>query len=225
MTLAIYSWDWGVVFSHTTVQAMLIGIKTTILISLLGLAFGTAIGLGIALVRASNVPVVSQILYAYIDFFRTTPILVQLIWIFYVLPVMLGINFSPFTSGVITLSLNSGAFLSEIFRAGLVSINQGQRDAAKVLGLSTLQTLGYIVIPQALRRVLPAATNVFISIVKDSSLVSVVAVADMTYQAESAVAQTYRPFELYTMLAVLYFILTYPISLGVRALERRFRVT
>ena len=225
MLLFIYVWHWEVVFNHSTLLALWIGIKTTVLVSMLGLSLGVAFGLATATARVFRIPVLSQIVYGYVDFFRTTPVLVQLIWIFYVLPVMAGINLSAFVAGVITLGLNAGAFLSEIFRAGLLSINQGQRDAAKVLGLSQLQALWYVLIPQAVRRVLPAAVNVFISLVKDSSLVSIIAVSDLTYQAESAVAQTYRPFELYTALAVVYFLLTYPLSLAASAVERRFRVT
>jgi polar amino acid transport system permease protein len=166
-----------------------------------------------------------QIAYVYIDFFRTTPALVQLIWIFYVLPIILGLNLSPFTSGVIALSLNAGAFLAEVFRSGLQSISQGQHDAAYVLGLRRDQTWLRIIFPQAFRRVLPATGNVLIGLLKDSSLLSVVAVPELTYQMQTHVAVTFRPLELYTGLAIMYFVLTYPMSLAVSALERRYRVT
>jgi His/Glu/Gln/Arg/opine family amino acid ABC transporter permease subunit len=219
-----YQWDWGVVFNHHTLESFAVGIGITILVSALGLCIGIALGLITAIPRAAQVPVLSQLVHIYVDFFRTTPILVQLIWIFYVLPILLGINLSAFLAGSLTIGLNSGAFLSEIFRAGVVSVSQGQRDAAQMIGLSKAQALLYVVLPQALRRVLPALVNVFISVVKDSSLVSIIAVADITYRAESAVALTYRPFEFYTALAVLYFILTYPFSFLSSAIERRFHV-
>ena len=220
-----YKWDWAVVFNAHTLASFGNGVAVTAEVSFAGLALGLALGLATAVPRASKVPVASQLVYAYVDFFRTTPILVQLIWVFYVLPVLSGINLSAWMAGVLTIGLNSGAFLSEIFRGGLVSIGQGQRDAAQVLGLSRAQALLHIIVPQALRRVLPAVVNVLIVVVKDSSLVSIIAVADMTYRAEAAVAQTYRPFEFYTALAVVYFLLTYPLSLLSSAVERRFHVT
>jgi ABC-type amino acid transport system permease subunit len=173
----------------------------------------------------SKKPPFSWLAYVYTDFFRTTPPLVQLIWIFYVMPIVLHVSLSPVTSGVVALSLNAGAFLSEIFRAGLQSIERGQRDASMVLGLSSIQTFRHVVFPQAIRRVLPAAGNVFISLIKDSSLLSVIAVPELTYQSQIFVTNTFRPLELYTALAVLYFCLTYPLSLATSALERRYRLT
>lgn len=220
-----YQFDWSVVFNHDTLTAMIIGIKYTIVVSALSLLIGNILGLLIALVRISNRAPFSQITYVYINFFRTTPALVQLIWIFYVLPLILGIGLSAFASGVIALSLNSAAFLAEIFRAGLQSIARGQRDASFVLGLSRAQTFRYVILPQALRRVLPATGNVFISLIKDSSLLSVIAVPELTYQMQNMVSQTFRPLELYTAVAVLYFVLTYPLSLLTSAIERRFRIT
>lgn len=220
-----YQWDWSVVANRQTLESFGVGIGITAAVSAGGLCIGILLGLLTAIPRAAKVPVISQLVYVYVDFFRTTPILVQLIWMFYVLPVLLGINLSAFVAGTLTIGLNSGAFLSEIFRGGVVSVGQGQRDAAQILGLSKLQAMLYVILPQALRRVLPALVNVFISVIKDSSLVSIIAVADITYRAESAVALTYRPFEFYTALAVLYFVLTYPFSFLSSAVERRFHVT
>ncbi len=220
-----YNWDWSVVLNGPTLHSFAAGIGITAAVSAGGLAIGVALGLVTAVPRAAKVPGLSQIVHVYVDFFRTTPILVQLIWMFYVLPVLLGLNLSALLAGTLTIGLNSGAFLSEIFRGGVVSVGQGQRDAAQMLGLSRMQALIYVVMPQALRRVLPSLVNVFIAVVKDSSLVSIIAVADITYRAESAVALTYRPFEFYTALAVLYFVLTYPFSFLSAAVERRFHVT
>jgi His/Glu/Gln/Arg/opine family amino acid ABC transporter permease subunit len=220
-----YQFDWSVVFNHDTLTAAIIGIKFTLLVSALSLLFGNILGLLIALVRLSGKTPFTQIAYVYINFFRSTPALVQLIWIFYVLPILVGVSLSAETSGIIALTLNAGAFLAEIFRAGLQSIARGQRDASSVLGLSRLQTFRYVIFPQALRRVLPATGNVFISLLKDSSLLSVVAVPELTYQMQNAVSRTFRPLELYTAVAVVYFLLTYPLSLLTSALERRFRIT
>jgi polar amino acid transport system permease protein len=222
---ATYHIDWGVVFSHDTLTVVWIGVRYSLYVSGLSLVFGSAIGLLAALMRMSGRFPLVQIAYVYIDFFRTTPALVQLIWIFYVLPILAGINLSPITAGVVALSLNAGAFLAEVFRSGLQSISRGQRDAASVLGLSSPQTFMSIILPQALRRVLPAIGNTFIGLIKDSSLLSVIAVSELTYKIESQVAITYRPIELYSVMAVMYFVITYPLSLLTTALERRYRVT
>jgi polar amino acid transport system permease protein len=223
--LLAYTFDWATVFSHSTLQVIWFGLKYALIVSALSLVFGNAIGLVAALGRMSHRVPFTQIAYIYIDFFRTTPALVQLIWIFYAMPVLVGISLTPIWSGVLALSLNAGAFLAETFRSGLESISSGQRDAASVLGLSRRQTFVRIILPQAFRRVLPATANVFIGLIKDSSLLSVIAVPELTYQIQSQVQTTFRPLELYTVLAVTYFLLTYPLSLMSTWLERRYRVT
>jgi His/Glu/Gln/Arg/opine family amino acid ABC transporter permease subunit len=219
-----YQFDWSVVFSRDMITVVLIGLRYSLIVSVLSLAFGNLAGLVAAIMRISRKPPFSQIAYIYIDFFRTTPALVQLIWIFYVLPIIVGVEFSPITSGVIALSLNAGAFLAEVFRSGIESIAKGQTDAASVLGLSRSQAFLHIVLPQAFRRVLPATGNVLIGLIKDSSLLSVIAVPELTYQFQTDVARTFRPLELYTALAAMYFVVTYPLSLAATALERRYRV-
>jgi polar amino acid transport system permease protein len=224
-TLLGYQWDWHVLFTHDSLTVLKIGVKYTLLVSSLSLVFGTGLGLIAAMMRMSGKAPFSWIAYVYIDFFRTTPALVQLIWIFYVLPIVIGIGLSPITSGVIALSLNAGAFLAEVFRSGLQSIGKGQHDAAYVLGLRSDQKWVRVIFPQAFRRVLPATGNVFIGLLKDSSLLSIVAVPELTYQTQTHVANTFRPLELYTGLAIAYFVLTYPLSLATSALERRYRVT
>jgi His/Glu/Gln/Arg/opine family amino acid ABC transporter permease subunit len=220
-----YTWHWSVLFSHGALALLVTGLKYTLIVAALALVFGNVLGLLVALLRLSKKPPFAQLAYVYTDFFRTTPALVQLIWIFYVMPVLFHVSLSPVVSGVLALSLNAGAFLSEIFRAGLKSIGRGQRDAAFVLGLSPVQTFRHVVFPQAVRRVLPPAGNVFISLIKDSSLLSVIAVPELTYQSQTFVTNTFRPLEIYTALAVLYFALTYPLSLLTSALERRYPIT
>jgi His/Glu/Gln/Arg/opine family amino acid ABC transporter permease subunit len=220
-----YKFDWDVVFNRDMITIIVLGLKYTFLVSALSLLLGNVVGLLAALMRISRKVPFTQIAYIYIDFFRTTPALVQLIWIFYVLPILLGINLDPISAGVIALSLNAGAFLAEVFRAGIESISKGQRDAASVLGLSRIQSFVYVLLPQALRRVLPATGNVLIGLIKDSALLTTIAVPELTYQIQTDVARTFRPLELYTALACMYFVLTYPLSLAASALERRYRVT
>src|ERR1700741_4532656 len=177
-----YQFDWSVVFSHDMVAVVLIGLRYTLLVSVLSLVFGNVVGLVTAVLRISRKPPFAQIAYIYTDFFRTTPALVQLIWIFYVLPIILGVQFSPITSGVIALSLNAGAFLAEVFRGGLESIAKGQSDAASVLGLSRWRAFVHVLLPQAFRRGLPATGSVLIGLIKDSSLLPIIAVPELTYQ-------------------------------------------
>ena len=223
--IAAYHWDWSAVFNHAVGQLALTGLKYTLEVCALSFVFGSTLGLIVAGLRMSRTPPFTQIAYIYIDFFRTTPALVQLIWVFYVLPILIGVSLSPVTSGVVALSLNASAFFAEVFRGGIQSIPQGQWDAASVLGYRWRSTVFRIILPQGLRRALPATANIFISLLKDSSLLSVIAVPELTYQAQTQAAQSFRPLELYTALAVAYFVLTYPLSLASTWLERRFRVT
>lgn len=220
-----YQWVWSTVFDHATLTIVWIGIRYTLLVSALSLVCGTLLGLLVALARGTRRFPITQIAYIYTDFFRTTPLLVQIIWIFYVMPILIGINLSPVVAGIVAFSLNSGAFFAEIFRSGIESISPGQRQAASVLGLSKRHTLTRVILPQALRRVVPPTGNQFISLIKDSSLLSVIAVPELLYQFQSRVSATFRPLELYTCLAVLYFVVTYPLSLAMSALERRFPVS
>lgn len=219
-----YSWHWRVLFTHDAAVLLGTGLKYTLMVGALSLVFGSLLGLLVAMLRLWHKPVITQIAYIYTDFFRTTPPLVQLIWIFYVLPILVHVSFSPVTSGVLALSLNAGAFLAEIFRSGFLSIAQGQHDAAFVLGLSPARTFLHVLFPQAMRRVLPPAGNVFISLIKDSSLLTTIAVPELTYQSQVFATNTFRPLEIYTAVAVIYFLLTYPISLLATALERRYPI-
>jgi len=219
-----YQWAWNAVFNSAVGQLALTGLKYTLLVCGLSFAFGSAMGLLMAGLRMSHRFPFTQIAYVYIDFFRTTPALVQLIWVFYVLPILVGITLSPVASGVVALSLNAGAFFAEVFRGGIQSLPSGQWDAAVVLGYSRPATILRVILPQGLRRALPATANIFISLLKDSSLLSVIAVPELTYQAQTQAAQSFRPLELYTALAVAYFVLTYPLSLTSSWLERRFRI-
>ena len=221
---ASYNWDWNVLFTHDAAYLLGVGLRYTLLVGLLSLVFGSILGLVVAMLRLWRKPVISQLAYIYTDFFRTTPPLVQLIWIFYVLPILTHLSFTPVISGVIALSLNAGAFLAEIFRSGFLAVAQGQHDAAFVLGLSPTRKFVHVLFPQAMRRVVPPAGNVFISLIKDSSLLTVIAVPELTYQSQVMVNNTFRPLEIYTAVAVVYFALTYPLSLMSSALERKYPI-
>lgn len=218
-----YSFDWSVVSNHQTLLVLLNGLKFTLLVSGSALVIGSIIGMAAALARHANRAPFSQIAYVYIDLFRTTPPLVQLIWIYYVAPLLLGINVTAVVAGVVALSLNAGAFLAEVFRSGIQSVERGQHDATTVLGLTRAQTYRHVILPQAMRRVLPAITSIFMSLLKDSALLSVIGVTELTYGVQGEVAQTFRPFELYSALAAVYLCLTYPFSILASILERRHK--
>jgi His/Glu/Gln/Arg/opine family amino acid ABC transporter permease subunit len=222
-TSATYTWDWSTVLSLQSLAIIGRGLLYTLLVSVLALVFGNVIGLFVASVRMSSQKILSGLAYVYIEFFRTTPALVQLIWIFYVVPILFNISLDPITAGVVALSMNAGAFLAEIFRGGIQAVPSGQRDASFVLGLARGTTFWSIVFPQAVRSMLPATGNVFVSLVKDSSLLSVIAVPELTYQAQQLATSTFRPLEVYTLLAVTYFIVAFPLTRGIGRLEKRLR--
>ncbi len=200
---------------------LLEGLGLTLQITMVSILCAMVVGLAAALLRLSKIPVVAQTVRAYIDLFRCTPVLVQLVWIYYALPLILGIRMSAFASAVLTLSLNMGAFLGEIFRAGIQSIDVGQREAAFVLGMTYRQTLRRIILPQALVRMLPPIGSSMIILLKESSLASFIAVAELTYQGHVLQAATFRPIEILSVVAGVYFVLTFPLTVLVQYLERR----
>ena len=214
----------------------LIGAKNTILLALIAVLLGTAIGLGIAMCRISKNKLVRFAGTAYVEFIRGTPLLVQLFIIYYGLQAVgirfpdvpfiskiLGINFSDFMSGVITMGLNSAAYVCEIFRGGIQSIDKGQMEAGRSLGLSYNRTLFHIIIPQAVRNVLPALGNEFVVVIKESSIVSIIGIADLMYKANTVRGNTFQPFEPLLVAAVVYFLLTFPLSKLLAYIERRMR--
>jgi len=152
------------------------GVYWTLLISAVSIVGGSVVGMGVALLRVSGSAVLRTAGVIYVDFFRTTPLLVQLVWFYYAFPVLIGVNLTEIQAGLIGIVLYSAAYLAEIFRAGILSIEKGQREAAAALGMTSLKVMTRVVLPQAIIRMLPAIANVFISKVKDSSIVSVIGV-------------------------------------------------
>jgi ABC-type amino acid transport system permease subunit len=160
----------------------------------------------------------------YIELFRNTPALVQLIWIYYCLPILTGLDLSALVSCTIALMAYGSAYIAEIFRAGIKSIDPGQVEAARSSGLSYLQTMREVVLPQAIRRMIPPLVNESVTLLKFSSLVSILGVADLTYQAQVLSTTTFRPIEIFTFIAVVYFILCSALAWGAQLLERRMAV-
>lgn len=218
----MYEFRFDVVFSNS--WFLIEGIKSTLLVTAGALLIGVFLGLITAIVRRAQVPVLTQIAVAYIEFFRGTPALIQIVWMFFCLPLLLGIQISALVAGTLALGLNAGAFLSEIFRAGLQAVPVGHIEAGLSIGMSRTKVLRRIVLPQAIRIVLPPLGNSFISLLKDSSLVSVIAVAELMRKADELNTITYRPLEVYTVVAVMYFVMTYSIAQIVLFMERRLKI-
>jgi His/Glu/Gln/Arg/opine family amino acid ABC transporter permease subunit len=217
-----YEWNFGVVWD--SLPFMLQGLRFTVALAVLSMAGALVFGLLLSLARLSNWRLLRWPATAYIEFMRGTPLLVQLLWVYYSLPILTGITPSPFMAGLIGLTLNLTAFIAEIYRAGIVSIGRGQREAALSLGMNQLQSMYRIILPQAVRRVVPPLGSMWVSLFKDTALVSIIAVADLMYQAKVLSIQTYRPIEIFTAVAVIYFVITYPQARSVDWLYDRFRV-
>ena len=198
---------------------LLRGALLTIGFSVASEIIGIVIGLISSIIRVTRIKVLNQLAIVYIDLFRGTPLLIQIIFIYYALP-YLGINLPAIAAGIVALSLNSGAYVSEIFRAGIESIEKGQMEGSRSLGMSKMQALRYVIIPQTFKRVLPPLTNEFVALIKDSSLLSVIAVSELLRTAKEMMTWKLNPSSL-TAAAIIYLIITIPLTRLVSRMERR----
>jgi polar amino acid transport system permease protein len=217
-----YTWHFEVVWQNLV--PLLGGLRWTVMLAALAFALGLALGLVGAFARMSRFRPLRVLSSAYVDFFRTTPLLAQLWWMYYVIPFTTGITVPRFETGVIAFGLNIGAFLSEIYRAGIMSISRGQRNAALALGMTPAQVMRRVILPQAVSRVVPPMGSMWVGLFKDTAIVSVIAVPDLMHAARVVAVETYRPLEILTVTALIYFIITYPQARGVDFLHRKFRV-
>lgn len=225
-----YNWQWyripKYIFTFENARfvsgPLLDGLMITFHITALSLVLAFVFGLGAALFRLSDSPVARAVARTYLEFIRNTPLLVQLFFIYFVLGPILGMG--RFWSAVLALSLFEGAYASEIFRAGIVSIQKGQWEAAHSLGLSTYETYRWIILPQAIRRILPPLAGQAVSLVKDSALVSTIAIYDLTMRAQEIIADTYLAFEVWFTVAAIYLTITLSLSLIVHLMESRLGI-
>jgi glutamine transport system permease protein len=201
---------------------LLEGMSVTVEITFLSVAFGLIIGLFVGIMRLSRNIFVKGAAVAYIDFFRGTPLLVQIFLIYFGLPKVFG-RIDPFIAAVTACSINSGAYIGEIFRAGIQSIDKGQMEAGRSLGMSYAKTMRYIILPQAFKRIVPPLGNEFIAMLKDSSLVSVIGFEELTRRGQLVIARTYASFEIWATVAVLYLVMTLTVARLVDYLERRMK--
>ena len=203
---------------------LLIGAGVTIQITVLSTAIGFVIGLIVGVARISNLRLLRMLAEVYVEFFRGTPLLVPIFLFYFALPVITGQRIDPFIAAISACGINSGAYVAEIFRAGIQSIDDGQMEAGRSLGMTWLQTMRYIIVPQAFKRVIPPLGNEFIAMLKDSSLVSVIGFEELTRRGQLIIAKTYGSFEIWMSVAVIYLVMTLTISRFVAYLERRCRV-
>ena len=214
------TYDWSVVWQHRS--ALADGVVITVLLTVLTMALAVPGGLAIMLLRQTRIGVVGT---AFVEFFRNLPLILVIYWTFYVLPILVDVVLSPFATGLLALSLAVSAYNAETFRAGVNSIRKGQVDAALALGMSWTQLMRIVVLPQAIRRVLPVLASTWVSLFKDTSLVSVIAVGELAYTSMQIRAQTFRVLEMLTAMAVIYWCLGYPQAKLVDWIHRKYGVT
>lgn len=209
---------WDLVFS--SLPTLLQGAKLTVQLTSIAVFFGIILGTIAGMIRLSKGPL-RLAAASYIDIIRGTPLLVQTFLIFYGLPSLISRPIPAYTAAVLALSINSGAYVGEIVRAGIQSIDKGQWEAAASLGLSGSQTMGLIILPQAFRRILPPLGNEFIALLKDSSLVSIIALEELVRKGQIIIGRTFRPFEVWLAVAIIYFVMTFIVSRLVNVVERK----
>jgi polar amino acid transport system permease protein len=217
------SFDWSVVWQHH--DALIAGTATTILLTVATMAIAVPCGIVVAILRLYGWAPVRVVAAAYVEFFRNLPLILVVFWAFYVLPILTGLGLPPLATGLAALALNVTAYNAETFRAGINSIRRGQVEAAMALGMNRVQALHRVVVPQALRRILPVLASTWVSLFKDTSLVSVIAVTELAYVAMQIRAQSFRVLEMLTAMAAIYWLLGYPQAKLVDWIQRRFAVT
>ncbi|MGL4243279.1 MAG: amino acid ABC transporter permease [Beijerinckiaceae bacterium] len=214
-----YRWDFATVLDNW--PALAAGFAATLKLFAVCLVLGLGLGLAVALARRSNAAPLRWLAVAFIEFFRNTPVLVQILWFFFALPILLPVPISPFWAAAIGISLNSAAYSAEIYSAGIQSIEPPQWEAARALGMSPAQGMRRIILPQAIRRILPALTNRAIEIFKMTTLASVVAYAETIHQGKLIASLNFNPLETYLVIAAVFFAFLYPLVQLTYALERR----
>jgi polar amino acid transport system permease protein len=204
--------------------ALLLGTRLTVELAVIAVAIGLIIGSFAGIARVGGNRVARIVTSVYVDFIRGTPLLVQLFLVYFGLPTLIRRPVPPFIAAITAMGVNSGAYIAEIVRAGIQSVDRGQMEAARSLGLTYSQSMRYIIFPQALRRIIPPLGNEFIAMLKDSSLVSVIALEELLRKGQVVITRTFRPFEVYMVVALIYLAMTLAISMLVAWSERRLRV-
>src|SRR2546423_219368 len=214
-----YRWDFAAVLGH--LDMLLVGLVGTVKIALVSIVLGVIVGFVVALMRLSHRRGLHVPATAFVEFYRNTPPIVHFFWFFYALPILIGLSLDPFAAAVLALSTQSGAFYAEVFRGGIVSIERGQWEGAKALGMTYRTVLRRVVLPQALRRMIAPFVDRSFELTKTTALASSLAYAELLYQAMQVNSITFRPMEVYTTIAVMYFMLLFTASVLMRVVEHR----
>ena len=201
------------------------GVGITLELALISASVGFVLGLVLALMKYSRHPLLYWPAAVYIEFFRTTPPLVQIVWLYYGLPLLTGFDLGALGSAAVALGLNIAAFYAEILRAGIIQVHRTQWQAARVLGLDLKDTLRFVILPQALRNVLPPMGTTTIYLIKDTALASAIGTPELLRIGQLIAVETFRPVETLTIVAVLYFVITYPVAFLIGRMESRFKVS
>jgi His/Glu/Gln/Arg/opine family amino acid ABC transporter permease subunit len=216
----MFRFDWSVI-AHGW-PFLVAGVWVTLYVVGVATLMGLAVGLVVGVLRGMRIRGFELVTGWYIELFRNTPILVQIVWFYYVLPLLTGTRgMSASTSCIISIGLNAGAYLAEVFRAGIQAVDVGQMEASRSLGMSYLRAMVLIILPQAIRNVLPAFVNTFVVLIKESAQVSFVGVMDIMHRGDMLSTDTSRPIEAYTAVAIMYFVICYTISKSAGLIERR----
>lgn len=214
-----YEWDFDLTLKYSNV--LLEGFVGTLKVGIVSLILGSIGGLLLALMRMSRFQFFSWPSIVIIEFFRTTPLLIQLFWVYFALPVIIGINFNAYTACIISLSVNTSAFFAEIYRAGIQSIDRSQWEGGKALGMKSFQLMQRIILPQAVRRMIPAFLERSFELMKGTTNVSAIAFGDLLYRALELSARLYRPIEILTLVAIFFFVMLTLTSIFIRQMENR----
>lgn len=213
----MYEWDFSFLWKYR--MLLVGGVGYTLLFTVICILGGLAVGLVAGLGRLSSNKIVTAPLRAFVEVFRCTPVLVQLVWFYYALPVLTGIEMSAPVAAALCLSLYGGAFYSEIIRGGIISTDIGQTEAGQAIGMTHGQVMRRVILPQAFRKMIPPLVNQSILQLKNTSLLMVLAVPDLLYQGQVIAHDTYRPLEVYTFIAITYFVILFPVTLWAKRLE------
>jgi len=225
-----YTWGWFVISpwtpkGQTNLMFLMSGLGWTVLLAVCAILVSVTTGLLVSLLSLSKNRGLRAIGRVYVEAFRSIPMLVMVLWVYYGLPVVLGIEMGVFAAGVVALALCDSAFEAEIFRAGIQSIDRGQHEASESIGLTWFDKMRFVILPQAIRRILPPLGNQFVYMLKTSSLVSIIGLTELTRKANELVVTEYRPLEIYTFLILEYLVLIVIVSFLVRKLEQRMGVS
>ena len=216
-----YEWDFSPVFRNSAL--LLEGLVNTLWLAAAAIVLGLVAGLALALMRRSGVKPLAWPAIAIIEFFRNTPPLVHFFWFFYALPILIGVSLSPFLAALLALTIQSGAFFAEVYRAGIDSIERGQWEAGRAIGMSYATLMRRIILPQAIRRMIPPFVERAFELTKTTALAATLAYGELLYRAMMLSSQTFRPLEIYTAVAVLYFAVLFLASLAMRVVEHRLQ--